>query len=58
MDVKPKTGFDMAKVGLLVQCRVLFDQYYPFRAPVIKFTNKKGLDEEQFDEILDSMTKE
>jgi hypothetical protein len=56
MEIKPNTGFNSAKVGLLVNCRIVFDQFYPFRAPSIKFTNKKGLDEEQFEAILVRMT--
>jgi hypothetical protein len=45
LDIKPNTGFDEAKIGLLVQCRIQFDQYYPYRAPQMSFTAKKGLDE-------------
>jgi hypothetical protein len=25
MDIKPNTGFDMAKVGMLIHCRLIFD---------------------------------
>lgn len=58
LDIKPNTGFDDAKVGLLVHCRLLFDQYYPYRAPQMSFTAKKGLDECQYDEIINKFTAE
>ena len=48
----------MNQVGLLIHCCITFDQYYPYRAPQIKFSNKKGLDEEQYDEIMEKMTNE
>ena len=35
LDLKPNTGMEMAKVGLLAQVRMIFDQFYPFRAPKI-----------------------
>ncbi len=53
LDVKPNIGADDEKVGLLIQVRLTFDQYYPYRAPQVQFTQKKGLDEEQYSEILE-----
>jgi hypothetical protein len=35
LDLKPNTGMDNAKVGLLAQVRMIFDQFYPYRAPKI-----------------------
>ena len=51
LDIKPNTGGEDEKVGLLLGVRLTFDQYYPYRAPKFQITNKKGLDEEQFVEI-------
>ena len=54
LDVKPYTGEAMeTKVGLLAQFRIIFDQYYPFKAPKVQIINMKGLDTEQIEEILD-----
>jgi len=58
LDLKPNTGFNDAKVGLRVHCRMVFSQFYPFRAPKLSFTLSKGLDKEQFDEILDKIDAE
>ena len=46
LDLKPNTGMDNAKVGLLAQVRMIFDQFYPYRAPKILLINKKGLDQD------------
>jgi len=46
LDIKPITGMELAKVGLLVNVRFDFNQFYPFTAPQITLTTKKGLDEE------------
>ena len=58
MDIKPNTGFDMAKVGMMVHCRLVFDEFYPFRAPKSTLILKKGLDEYQFEGILRRFDKE
>mgnify|MGYP005631885341 CR=1 len=58
LNIKPNTGFDSAKVGLLIHCRLAFDQFYPYHAPKVSFTQKKGLDTEQFDEILEEINQE
>ena len=58
LDVKPSVGIDLAKIGLLVQVRITFGQYYPLRAPLMCFTNTKGLDEEQFDEMMEKFNGE
>ena len=56
LDVKPYTGEAMdSKIGLLAQFRLIFDQFYPFKAPIVKYINNKGLDTEQFNEILDQV---
>ena len=49
---------DNAKVGLLAQVRMIFDQFYPFRAPKIQLINKKGLDQDQFEELLQKICDE
>jgi len=58
LDIKPNIGGDHAKVALLLNLRITFDQFYPYRAPRFQFTNKKGLEEEQYDEILDRINQE
>jgi len=55
LEIKPSVGIDLAKIGLITQIRITFDQYYPYRAPKLTFTSAKGLDEEQFDEMMEQM---
>ena len=52
LNIKPNTGMNEGKVGILAHLSLQFDQFYPFRAPRICFTNKKGLDDEQYDDII------
>ena len=33
LDIKPSTGFDMAKIGLLTNFKFTFNQFYPFNSP-------------------------
>ena len=33
LDIKPNVGDDQAKVALLLNLRMTFDQFYPYRAP-------------------------
>jgi hypothetical protein len=37
---------ESAKIGLLVNFRFDFNQFYPFNSPKISLIAKKGLDEE------------
>ena len=58
LDVKPFTGEAMeTKVGLLAHFRIIFDQFYPFKAPKVQHINMKGLDTEQIEEILEKINK-
>mgnify|MGYP007121701399 CR=1 FL=1 len=41
------------KIGLLAHFRLIFDEYYPFKAPHVQYVSNKGLDTEQFNEIID-----
>ena len=51
LDVRPAVGIDEAKNGLLAHTKLQFSQGYPFEAPLISFVAKKGLEQEQFDEL-------
>jgi hypothetical protein len=58
LDIKPNTGFNNAKVGLKVHLRVVFSQFYPYRPPSMSYVVSKGLDTEQFRDILESINSE
>lgn len=55
LNIKPNIGDNLEKIGLLAHIKIIFDQFYPFKAPRVQFTNKKGLDEELFTEVLDQV---
>lgn len=58
LDIQPNTGFDQNQISMLIHCKVVFDQFYPYRAPLFSFVNKKGLEEEQYEQILDKFNSE
>lgn len=46
LDIKPATGFDADKNGLLAHCLFEFAPKYPFVAPTMDFVVRKGLEQE------------
>jgi hypothetical protein len=46
LDIKPKIGLEIEKIGILTNFKLIFNQFYPFNAPQISLTNKKGLDDD------------
>ena len=58
LDLKPNTGNEEMKVGLLLHAKLVFGQNYPLKPPRISFTQKKGLDDFLYDEIYEKMNDE
>ena len=58
LDVKPSIGIDESKNGLLSHLKITFEEGYPFKAPTFEFIIKKGLEQEQFEEIIQKMNEE
>lgn len=46
LDVRPSTGIDDSKNGLLSNLKISFENGYPFKAPQVEFILGKGLDQE------------
>lgn len=58
LNLKPNTGFEEMKVGVLIHAKLIFGHNYPMKQPRIQLTQKKGLDDFLFDEILDKFNDE
>lgn len=55
LDIRPNTGIAAgAKIGLLAHVKLIFEQAYPFKEPKISYVKTMGLDDQQFNEILES----
>ena len=58
LNIMPNAGADEDELRMVLHCRFIFDQAYPFTAPRISFMVKKGMAEEQFERILASIKAE